>query len=132
VCFEASFQAELLRILDPSSLAASSAKEDVDNGDSQSDVASYTNNKDEESSTNHHSHQSVSTLGDFDPTEGRSGGPPALTPRNSFNPSSHQSTTGNNGSRTYHENQFEMILSNNVVKLSELRNWMEWHPGMID
>jgi hypothetical protein len=119
--FEASFQAESLRFLDPSPLVALSAQEDADTDDSQSVVASYKNNEDEDSSTNHHSgDQSVSTLGDFDPTEGRLGGPPALTPHNSLNPSSRQSSTGNNGS-TYRENQFEKTLSNNVVKLSELR-----------
>jgi hypothetical protein len=116
-----------LQFLVPSSLAVSSAKEDVNAGYTGITTATDSdgNGKHEDEvdarhddSNHNNDNQSFSTLGDFDPTVGDT------SPHNQFrNASRNISDASYNSSSKigYREAQFEKILSNNVVKMSELR-----------
>jgi hypothetical protein len=116
-----------LQFLDPSSQAVSSAQEQehvdigcigiatdgIGNGNDapfHGDDANYDDNN-----HNNNDNQSLSTIGDFDPTI-------VYTPPHQLrNASRGISDTIYTSKIGYREAQFEKILSNNVVKLSELR-----------
>jgi hypothetical protein len=127
---ESTFTASL-RFLDPSPLAVSSAKEDADvgyatnesrnkNGDKANQHNRDGDDDDDDDEGYHSGNHSVSTLGDNDPPT------PRNTPFGGSRSSSSASNSSNKkgsgaGGPTYRELQFEKILSNNVVKLTELR-----------
>jgi hypothetical protein len=123
---ESTFTASL-QFLDPSPLAESAAKEDTlynnttSNRGGEEPHGHHNHDDEEDDDEGYHSggNRSVSTLGDIDPA----------TPHNtafSGSRSSSSNNVGSNAGPTYRQIQFEKILSNNVVKLSELRK-VSWN-----
>ena len=122
---ESTFTASL-QFLDPSPLAESSAKEDGHAGYNTNanggGANGHNHDGEDDDDEGYHSggNRSVSTLGDIDPP----------TPQNSAFGGSRSSSSNNitttSGGPTYRQIQFEKILSNNVVKLSELRK-VSWN-----
>jgi hypothetical protein len=108
-----------LQFLDPSSLAASSAQEDIDAGCTNVTTPLYHGDDSHHDDANpNNDSQSLSTIGDYDPTVVDT--PPQKLWNN--NPISREISDGSYTSKSgYREAQFEKILSNNVVKLSDLR-----------
>jgi hypothetical protein len=116
-----------LQFLVPSSLAVSSAKEDVNAGYTGINTAtdSDRNGKHEDEvdarlddAIHNNDNQSFSTLGDFDPTVGDT------SPHNQLqnaSPNISDASYHSSSKIGYREAQFEKILSNSVVKMSELR-----------
>jgi type II secretory pathway pseudopilin PulG len=111
-----------LQFLDPSSLVVSSAQEDVNaacagTGTTPDSTGNGKDDDDNHDDSNHNNdNHSLSTIGDFDPTV-------VDTPQHQLRNASRSLSDASYYSSKigYREAQFEKVLSNNVVKLSELR-----------